>query len=486
MAEAAAQILLVEDSPAMARVYREFLSVDGHAVVEAASVAAALAALAERTPDAIVLDLQLPDASGLEVLKHVRTAGLVTAAVVVTANGSINAAVEAMREGAFDFIVKPVNAERLIYTVRNALERHRLRRIVQTFQQIERTEFCGFIGRSLPMQAVYRTIESAANSKASIFVTGESGTGKEVCADAIHRTSNRAGHGFVALNCAAIPHELLESEIFGHVRGAFTGATADRTGAAARAHRGTLFLDEICEMPLDLQVKLLRFVQTGTYTPVGGQRTEEVDVRFVCATNRDPLREVQEGRFREDLFYRLHVIPIGLPPLRERGPDLLALARHFLGRWAAEEGRAFRGFDRAAERAVETYPWPGNVRQLQNVIRSVVVLNEGDTVTAAMLTAALQLQDLGAARQPLTSPHRPALPWPAADRSLALPAPSRPRSALPPVRPLAAVEREAIEAALALAGNNVARAAAMLEISPSTIYRKVARWDGAVPLLQAG
>jgi len=468
MANTPANILLVEDSPALARVYREYLSIDGHAVSQAATVAEALAVLRGKPADALVLDLQLPDASGIEVLKHLRTEGLSTVAVVVTANGSINAAVEAMREGAFDFIVKPVSAERLIYTVRNAVERQRLTRIVQTYRAIDRAQFCGFTGGSLAMQAVYRTIESAANSKASIFITGESGTGKEVCAEAIHQTSNRASQPFIALNCAAIPHELMESEIFGHVRGAFTGATGDRTGAALRAHGGTLFLDEIGEMPLDLQVKLLRFVQTGSVNPVGGQTVEKVDVRFVCATNRDPLRQMQEGSFREDLFYRLHVIPIALPPLRERGGDILMLAQQFLREASVEEDKSFRGFERAAERALETYPWPGNVRQLQNAIRNAVVLNDGETITAQMLTEALQGQDQPAPQVPTTAQ--------AAGPSGVL---SRTHLAdAPRVRPLAEVERQAIEYALQQSENNVTRAAAMLEISPSTIYRKVARWGG--------
>ena len=275
MAQSPAHILLVEDSNALARVYEEFLAVEGHTVTRVASAAAAMRALADSAPDIMVLDLQLPDANGIEVLKHVRAEGMSVAVVVVTANGSINVAVEAMREGAYDFIVKPISAERLIFTIRNSVERQTLSTIVQTYKgQIDRNQFCGFIGNSLPMQAVYRTIESAARSKASIFVTGESGTGKEVCAEAVHQTSSRNGKPFVALNCAAIPKDLMESEIFGHVKGAFTGATTDRTGAAMQANGGTLFLDEVCDMPLELQVKLLRFVQTGTVAPVGAQSTK--------------------------------------------------------------------------------------------------------------------------------------------------------------------------------------------------------------------
>jgi two-component system, repressor protein LuxO len=474
MPDASTHILLVEDSPALTRVYQEFLSVDGHRVTHVASVRDAIECLRDGVPDAVVLDLQLPDASGLEVLRHIRSERLPASVVVVTANGSVNAAVEAMREGAFDFIVKPVSAERLIYTLRNAVERQRLSRIVETYRASDRDRFCGFIGSSLPMQAVYKTIESAARSKASIFVTGESGTGKEVCAEAIHRTSPRINHPLVAINCAAIPHELMESEIFGHVRGAFTGATADRTGAARRAEGGTLFLDEICEMPLDLQVKLLRFVQTGTVTPVGGHSVEQVDVRFVCATNRDPMVEVREGRFREDLFYRLHVIPIALPPLRDRGRDILLLARRFLAQFAAEEGKAFSGYDRSAEQTLETFSWPGNVRQLQNVVRNVVVLNDGEIVTAAMLDAALQAQGQGAAGPTGLE----------ADVEAMAVEPSRLGGRMA-IKPLAEIERAAIELALQEAKNNVTRAAAMLEISPSTIYRKVARWGGDIAVLAA-
>ena len=473
MAQSPAHILLVEDSNALARVYQEFLAVEGHTVTRVASAAAAMRALADSAPDIMVLDLQLPDANGIEVLKHVRAEGMSVAVVVVTANGSINVAVEAMREGAYDFIVKPISAERLIFTIRNSVERQTLSTIVQTYKgQIDRNQFCGFIGNSLPMQAVYRTIESAARSKASIFVTGESGTGKEVCAEAVHQTSSRNGKPFVALNCAAIPKDLMESEIFGHVKGAFTGATTDRTGAAMQANGGTLFLDEVCDMPLELQVKLLRFVQTGTVAPVGAQSTKTVDVRFICATNRDPMEEVRSGRFREDLFYRLHVIPIDLPPLRERDADVIVLARHFLEVFAKEEGRSFADFDEAACDTIQRYQWPGNVRQLQNVIRNIVVLNDAQIVTASMLSEVLH--DHG------EEPHLEA-------ESALFPLQndfgrkvSRSKPVAEEVRPLAEVERDAITTALDAADNNVARAAAMLEISPSTIYRKMARWgDGA-------
>ena len=462
-----ARILLVEDTLPLARAYQEYLRAEPHAVTHAATGRAALAELARAEPDAVILDLHLPDMHGLEVLRQIRSRGAACAVIVVTADGSVNVAVEAMREGAVDFLVKPFNAERLVYTLRNALDRQHLSRIVETYRnEIDRQHYFGFIGSSLAMQAVYRIIDSAAASRATIFITGESGTGKEVCAEAIHRRSPRRDRPCVALNCAAIPKELMESEIFGHVRGAFTGAVGNREGAAAQADGGTLFLDEVCEMPLDLQVKLLRFVQLGTFTKVGGSETQKVDVRFVCATNRDPLREVEEGRFREDLYYRLHVIPVQMPPLRERDGDVLDLAEHFLGLFAGEEGKGFRGFSREARAILSGYDWPGNVRQLQNVIRQIVVLNDGEQVEAGMLPAPLGGPGAtgagGVGRAAPAGPQSEAAADTGENRV---------------IRPLAEIEREVIEEALRATDGNVPRAAALLEISPSTVYRKLARWD---------
>jgi two-component system repressor protein LuxO len=299
----------------------------------------------------------------------------------------------------------------------------------------------------------------------------------------------------VALNCGAIPRDLLESEVFGHVRGAFTGATADRTGAARLADGGTLFLDEIGEMPLDMQVKLLRFVQTGTFQAVGSGRTERVDVRFVCATNRDPMADVQAGRFREDLFYRLYVVPLVLPPLRDRGQDVLLIARHFLTQFAREERKQFRGFDREAERALLAYGWPGNIRQLQNVVRNIVVLNAGERVSVDMLPPPLGHVQPWATHTPLASPAEPAgvpappfavpfaspepPPLPLASPPLASPSlasPPLPVPAEPEIMPLAEMERRLIMAALRRTQEDVPRAAALLQINPSTIYRKLQSW----------
>ena len=379
-------VLLVEDTPSLARLYAEYLrKLDCEVTIEPIG-ARALKFIRERTPEVALLDLQLPDMNGLEVLERLQSERAPTGVVVITAHGSVNTAVEAMRLGAYDFLVKPFSADRLLVTVRNTVERLRLERIVETYREdLGRDRFHGFIGGSPAMQAVYHTIESAAASKATVFITGESGTGKEVCAEAIHRASPRRQAPFIALNCGAIPKDLMESEIFGHVKGAFTGAISDRTGAAAKANGGTLFLDEIAEMELALQTKLLRFVQTGTFQKVGETRQESVDIRIICATNRDPLAEVRDGRFREDLYYRLHVVPIQMPPLRERGDDILSVARAFLVAYAREEGKHFRRFTAEAEARLSTYGWPGNVRQLQNVIRNAVVLNDGEEVTQEML-----------------------------------------------------------------------------------------------------
>ena len=460
-------ILLVEDTVALARTYRGFLRGQPYDIRHVETGAEAMAALSEYTPQAVLLDLKLPDCDGLDILREISARRLPTAVIVITAHGSLDTAVEAMRAGASDFLVKPFNKERLRVTLRNMLERHELARALETYKEtIDRHGFGGFIGSSLAMQAVYRIIESAAASDATAFITGESGTGKEVCAQAIHRNSPRQGGPFIAINCAAIPKDLMESEVFGHVKGAFTGALSDRPGAARLAHGGTLFLDEICEMDPLLQGKLLRFVQTGSFTAVGGSKVESVDVRFICATNRDPLAEVREGRFREDLYYRLHVVPIALPPLRERGDDVLEIARSLLGDYAAEEGKRFTRFAPEAEEVIRQYSWPGNVRQLQNVLRNVVVLYDDDAVTADMLPPTLTA----------TTGPRPEATRPSGVAEA--PAPFEEGEVTDMgrlaelIRPLEEVEWEAIEKAVALCGGDVRKAAVFLGIGPATIYRR--------------
>ena len=466
-------VLLVEDTPSIARVYMEYLRKEPLEVEHVETGGAAMKAIEKRIPEGILLDLVLPDMDGLNILRDVVGKGLPTGVVVITAHGSVSNAVEAMRAGAFDFLVKPFTSERLLVTLKNALERQRLARIVETYKEdFGRDEYFGFTGSSLPMQGVYRMIEAAAPSKATVFITGESGTGKEVCAQAIHQQSPRREKPFVALNCAAIPKDLMESEIFGHVKGAFTGAVADRHGAAAEADGGTLFLDEICEMDVGLQSKLLRFIQTGTFQRVGSTATEKVDMRFICASNKDPLQEVEEGRFREDLYYRLHVIPIHLPPLNERDEDVYLIARQFLREFSQEESKSFIKFATETEAVLASYGWPGNVRQLQNVVRNIVVLHDAEVVTIDMLPPPL---DAEAAR---SGGSRPAngeeVPLDVEAGGAGIAAGDGTPGG---IRALWQVEKDTIERAIEICEGNIPRAAAHLGISASTIYRKRMAWQ---------
>jgi DNA-binding NtrC family response regulator len=302
------------------------------------------------------------------------------------------------------------------------------------------------------MAQVHRTIGSVAPSMATVFITGESGTGKELAAVAVHTLSNRATGPFIALNCGAIPPDLLESEVFGHMKGSFTGAISDKPGAAAAADGGTLFLDEICEMALPLQTKLLRFLQTSTIQPVGATRPQKVNVRIICATNRDPMDYVERGLFREDLYYRLYVVPIHMPPLRARETDTVEIAEAALARFAAEEGKAFAGLTPETRSLLLAHDWPGNVRQLLNVIRNVVVLHDGGPVTPDMLPPEV----LRLARKANAAP----APTVSATAGLTL----------------AQIERQAIEDAIARHGGSVPLAARELAISPSTLYRKLESW----------
>lgn len=491
--------LLVEDSMSLGALYTEYLRTEGARVTHVNHGGDALNELKRWQPDLLVLDIQLPDMSGMDILETVQADYPDVTVIMITAHGSIDIAVDAMRSGAFDFLVKPFDAKRLSITVRNALKQRQLVDLVAKYESsLPKPHYMGFVGESLAMQTVYKTIDCVANSKASAFIIGESGTGKEVCAHAIHNAGNRRDGPFVALNCASIPKDLIESEIFGHTKGAFTGAVANRDGAATRAHNGTLFLDEICEMDLELQSKLLRFIQTGVFQRVGGTKEEKVDVRFVSATNRMPWDEVKAGRFREDLFYRLHVIPIELPPLRMRGKDILLLASSLLKEYNKEEGKKFKGFSRDAKQCLKTYQWPGNVRQLQNVIRQIVVLNDGELVELDMLPMQLtagQEVKLDSKEQPEVA----AKPEPQQDRGLNLTEPAAPsfldgieqaafsgaeqyaskaaEEKSDDIVPLWLTEKQTIEHAIAQCGGNVPKAAALLDISASTIYRKRQTWD---------
>jgi len=470
------EILLVEDSVAQAAVYKAYLEAEGYLVRLAGSAEDGLREIEARPPSALLLDLELPGMGGLELLGNLRREPARFPVIVVTDHGSAENAAQAIRLGAVDFVTKPFDRSRLKVTVANAVKQHQLATMVDSLQEkFTRERFHRFVGGSAPMQAVYRIIESAAPSKASVFITGESGTGKELCAEAIHQESPRRGGPFVAVNCAALPRDLIESEIFGHVKGAFTGAVRHRDGAASLADGGTLFLDEIGEMDLDLQAKLLRFVQTGQFQRVGSGETIKVDVRIVCATNRDPLEQIRQGRFREDLYYRLHVIPIHLPPLRDRGEDVISISRLFVQKFAGEEGKGFSRMAPETEQILRDYHWPGNVRELENVIRNAIVLNDGDVLLPQMLPIALARRQIAAsADRPVTEPvavvHPVTAPPPMQEQP---PVPANAET----VMPLWQVEKQAIEAAIDHFGGNVLQAAAALEISPSTIYRKRQAWE---------
>ncbi|MDZ4134525.1 MAG: sigma-54 dependent transcriptional regulator, partial [Paracoccaceae bacterium] len=382
-----AAILLIEDTLSLQMVYRAVLTKAGYQVNLAATAAEGLATFRELQPRVVLLDLMLPDRDGLDLMREMLLSCPDTNVIVITANGSINKAVEAMRAGAHEFLVKPFDEVRFLGVIENAMgKRPAAPRAAQPPRGvIGVASENALIGSSEPMLRVRAKIASVAQSMATVFITGESGTGKELCALAVHQYSSRASGPFIALNCGAIPADLLESEVFGHVKGSFTGAISDKQGAAAAADGGTLFLDEVCEMLPALQTKLLRFLQTSTVQPVGATRPRKVNVRIVCATNRDPMEAVRSGQFREDLYYRLYVVPIHMPPLRDRADDVIEIAQTALLRFAEEEGRAFTSLSPAVQTLFRALPWPGNVRQLLNVIRNVVVLYDAVEVLPQML-----------------------------------------------------------------------------------------------------
>jgi DNA-binding NtrC family response regulator len=461
------KVLMIEDSPSLTEVYKAYLADTDYHCVAVETLGTAHATFGAFQPDIVLLDIELPDGNGMDFLAEVAASDNAPKVIVMTAHGTSNMAVDAIRLGAFDFLTKPFDAARLKVTLDNAVAQQQLGKKVSELSQGERDHYHGFIGKSPAMQSVYKTIDSLAGSDATGFIVGESGTGKELAAEAIHAASPRSDKAFIAINCGAIPGELMESELFGHVKGAFTGASTNREGAASIADGGTLFLDEICEMSLELQKKLLRFIQTGTFRKVGSNTLEKVDVRFVCATNRDPIKEVREGRFREDLFYRLHVVPVRMPPLRERGDDVLDIARHFLADFAERNNKSFGDFSDEAAELLHRYPWPGNVRQLQNAVQQIVVLNEGERVEADMVPETISAGHLEAVTEEI--------PDAASVATNVSPIASH-VSRREQVEPLWLTEKRAIESAIATCDGNVNQAAGLLEVAPSTIYRKLQAW----------
>ena len=377
-----ARILVVDDEPGVREALRQVLEYDGCTVRLAGSGGEALTVYPEFRPHLILLDVKMAGLDGLETLRRLREADPAAQVVMISGHGTVATAVEATRQGAFDFLEKPLDADRLLVTVRNALARAELVRENERLRESSDTRY-PIVGASATLRAVLAMVDKVGATGSRVLITGENGTGKELVAHALHERSPRRGGPFVEVNCAAIPSELIESELFGHMKGSFTGAVADRAGKFELADGGTLFLDEIGDMSLAAQAKVLRVLEEGLVTRIGGARPVPVDVRVLAATNKRLEEEIAAGRFREDLFYRLNVVPITVPPLRERREDIPVLVEHFAHRLAGRGGIPSRRFREDAMRALVQRAWPGNVRELRNAVERLLILSAGKDVTPA-------------------------------------------------------------------------------------------------------
>ena len=379
------RILIIDDDTSLRRVLEYNLQEEGYEVIAAADGGEGLACFDEQQPDLVITDLKMPGASGFQVLKIIGEKAPGLPVIVITAFGAVETAVEAMKLGAYDYITKPFNRDALRLTVRKALEMRGLSEENRRLREelTDRAEFRNIIGVSRAMEQVFGVVRKVADTDATVLITGESGTGKELVAKAIHSLSSRRAAPFVAINCAAIPRDLLESELFGHVRGAFTGAVRDKPGKFQLAEGGTIFLDEVGDLPVDLQPKLLRALQEREIDPVGGAAARKIDVRVVAATNSDMTEACAAGRFREDLYYRLAVIEVALPPLRARSEDIPLLVKHFSGRF----GASMVDFAPETLAALQGYAWPGNVRELENTVERLMIMRNGNLITREELPA---------------------------------------------------------------------------------------------------
>jgi len=481
-------ILIVDDDPVQRRLVEAMVNRFGYEALTADGGDAALALLggAEASRIAgIVLDLVMPDLDGLGVLAKMRERGLRIPVIVQTAHGGIDNVVSAMRAGAADFVVKPVGPERLQVSLRNALAASALGNELARLKHVRTgtLTFADIVTRSEKMRAVLRTAEKAAASAIPVLIEGESGVGKELIACAIHGSSERRAKPFVAVNCGAIPENLVESLLFGHEKGAFTGATERHAGKFAEADGGVLFLDEVGELPPAAQVKLLRAIQEGEIEPVGGRKPAKVDVRLISATNRNLMADVTSGRFREDLFYRLHVFPVTVPPLRERLEDVPDLVRHFLARFCAEEGKRIHAVSAEALALLNAHSWPGNVRQLENTIFRAVVLADGDSIGVSEFPQIAAHAPLPASDAPQSPPITAEIVSFVADRPVwpgaAAPTAESQAGVLPlrngdgEVRPLEEIEAEVIRFAISHYRGQMSEVARRLHIGRSTLYRKL-------------
>jgi two-component system response regulator PilR (NtrC family) len=385
--EAAPRVLVADDERSMRELLSIVLRREGYEVLLAESGRDAVALLEAQPVDLVISDLRMPDMSGVDVLRAAKQIDPDMSAIVITAFASTDTAVEALRLGASDYLTKPFDVDELKLLVRRTLERRQLRQENVLLKRAlgETHQFSSIIGRSPRMLALFRLIETIAPTTSTVLITGESGTGKELVARAIHYNSLRRGRPFVALNCGALPETLLESELFGHMRGAFTGAATNKKGLIEAAQQGTVFLDEISEMSPLMQVKLLRVLQERRFRRVGGTDEIQADIRVIAATNRDLQKEIADGRFREDLFYRVNVIPLHLPPLRERGEDIALLAQHFMARFAQQMGKRIHALSREAIERLERHHWPGNVRELENAMERAVALERTPAVLVESL-----------------------------------------------------------------------------------------------------
>jgi DNA-binding NtrC family response regulator len=445
------RVLVVEDDPGEREGLLRLVGTMGYDVEAVATGEGALEILEKRHAAVVVTDLVLPGMDGLELLAQLKDAAQPPAVLVVTGHATVESAVEAMRRGAYDFVTKPLDAVRLEVLLEKAVAHGSLRQEVTLLRHRLRQKgsFGRLLGESKPMQEVYRWIELSATSTAPVLIHGESGTGKELVAQNIHERSERTSQPLVAVNCAAIPETLIESELFGHERGAFTGATERRAGCFELADGGSLFLDEIAEMDPSVQAKLLRVLQEGTFRRVGGKNEIKVSVRIIAATNRDPLDAVAKGQLREDLYYRLNVFPIAVPPLRERGDDILRLTHAFVDEFNREDHRDIHGVDAEAERALLAYRWPGNVRQLRNVVQRAVATNQSGVIVVGDLSL---------------DPAAPAAGEPATTQADAV-----------PLMSLRELERRGIMRALRETNQNKQRAAMLLEIPVKALETKLAQ-----------
>jgi DNA-binding NtrC family response regulator len=446
----AARILIVDDDPLVPRTLRILLTQHGHEVASAANADEAFKALDASPPEVVISDINMPGHDGFEVLRRVKRQCPASEVILVTGYGTIENAVRGMREGAFDYVTKPVLDDEMVMVVERALEAVRLRSEnaelrakLATTRQDRRA-----IGRDPHFLRVFETIDAVAPTRATVLVTGESGTGKSMIARAIHEASPRKDGPFVEINCGALPESLLESELFGHARGSFTGATASRTGRFLAAEGGTLFLDEIGTASPGLQVRLLRVIQERKFEAVGSEETVEVDVRLILATNEDLARRVEEGQFRRDLYYRISVVPLHLPSLRDRIGDIPLLAMHFLKRYAEENRKPIRHVDDNAMTILQAHHWPGNIRELENVIERGVILCRGEAITPRDLPPDLT-------------------------RSVAAPEPGR---TLPLRKALEIPEREIIERTLRSHNWNRQETAAALMINRTTLFNKMRKY----------